>query len=70
MIQDVRFHLDFNEDECFDAENLFIILKYLGYSRLRDEKLVTSTIFPIFAFQSDTMSWYDLKVLLCALEGI
>lgn len=30
IIQDVRFHLDFTDEEnTFDKENLFIILKYL-----------------------------------------
>ena len=30
VIHDVRFHLDFTDDENqFDKENLFIIMKYL-----------------------------------------
>ena len=49
IIHDVRFHLDFTEDEGeFDGDNLFIILKYLDYARLRDETWIIREVFPIF----------------------
>ena len=42
VIKEVRFHLDFTDEENeFDKENLFIILKYLQYARVRDETWVT-----------------------------
>ncbi len=66
----MRFHLDFTDEEKeFDFNNLFIILKYLDYARLRDEAWVATHVFPIFA-SIEHMSWSSLKLLLCAIEGI
>lgn len=71
IVEDVRLQLDFSEDESgFDRDNLFIILKYLEYARLRDETWVTNSVFPLFAHNQSLMSWPALKLLLCAIEGI
>jgi hypothetical protein len=48
-------------------------LKYLDYARLRDETWITTEVFPLFATSTNhnpSMTWLDLKTLLCALEGV
>ena len=64
--------MDFTEEEReFDGDNLFIILKYLDYARLRDETWITKVVFPVFSNpESNNMSWASLKLLLCGIEGI
>lgn len=60
--------LEFEQDQGIDKENLFIILKYLDYATVKDEGFITKEVFRYFA--SDLLYYNDLKLLVCAIEGI
>ena len=45
ILNDALFTLEFDpNNEGVDAENLFIILKYLDYATVRDEEFVKNTV--------------------------
>lgn len=69
ILNEALYNLEFDRSEGVDAENLFIILKYLDYATLRDEEFVKKSVH-LMIKNGPLLSWDDMKLLIAAIEGI
>jgi hypothetical protein len=69
ILNEALYNLEFDKGEGVDAENLFIILKYLDYATVRDEDFVKKIVH-LMITNGPLLSWDDMKLLIAAIEGI